>query len=562
MEIKERYLSVMERALECYSVERLTNFIAKARDVGIKDQTAARLSANIGILIAYGRKRELTSIFYQLMDICCEQIPKVKAANEFSVVELCLLLLELEKADCVETERLQRWKKQLSSACAFDLYKQVYTLPAEKLNNWVLFGASSEWLRIYTGMSEEREFVDKQIATQIDRFDENGMYIDPHEPILYDLVSRYRCALMLRFGYNGKYREQMDRFLEKSGLLTLHMQSVTGEIPYGGRSNQFLHNEANLVVLYKFEALRYQKRGELERAGQFVRAANLALQSIENWLTFLSDKHVKNRYPQDSFFGCEGYGDFNKYMITLASVIYPALFFDTSSIAEVECPAEYGGFIVQTSEVFHKVFLNANGYFLQADTRADLNYEGSGLGRIHKAGAPSAICLSTPFSKEPWYKLGDRKNQTDFAICPAMKTDDGKWIFGAGKDISYSFVGGEADTATGYIRFACEFEDREKVEFVCLVDNDGVLLQATSEGDKEMGICLPVFSFDGEKSTEICKQNGKLSVEYERWRCEYQAEALIDLDMELANRNGVYKAYIASGKKRVNVRIKIVRSKE
>ncbi|MBQ8685159.1 MAG: hypothetical protein IJ514_03190 [Clostridia bacterium] len=557
--MKERYLNVMERALECYSVERLKNYTRKVKDAGLTDQSLSRLAANIGILIAYNRKRELTPVFFEMMDICCEQIPKVKAANEFSVVELCLLLLELERSDFVEKERLQGWKTQLSSACAFDLYKQVYTLPPEKLHNWALFGASSEWLRVYTGMSEERDFVDKQIATQLRLFDENGMYIDPHAPILYDLVARYRLALMLHFGYNGKYRKEMDVLLEKSGLLTLRMQSVTGEIPYGGRSNQFLHNEANLVVLYKFEALRYKKRGELEKAGQFVRAANLALEAIEKWLEFVPSKHVKNRYSQDSFFGCEGYAYFDKYMITLASVIYPALFLDTSSIAEVACPAECGGFISKTGDAFHKVFLNKNGYFLEADTCADLHYEGSGLGRIHKANAPSAICLSMPFAKEPWYKLGERKNETDFSICPAIKTDKERWIFGAGNEASYTFVD---EKATSRMRFVCDFGDNKTVNFICSVDKDGVLLQATSENQEELGICLPVFSFDGETSTKISENNEKLSVEYEGWVCEYQTENLTDLRMELLNRNGVYKGYIASGKKAVEVRIRIKRAKE
>ena len=36
-------------------------------------------------------------------------------------------------------------------------------------------------------------------------------------------------------------------------------------------------------------------------------------------------------------------------------------------------------------------------YFAEYDTNADFHYDANGLGRIHRLGAPSAICLSVPF---------------------------------------------------------------------------------------------------------------------------------------------------------------------
>lgn len=75
------------------------------------------------------------------------------------------------------------------------------------------------------------------------------MYRDPHEPIVYDMVTRLQLAMALYFGFEGECAKRLEEHLEKSADLTLKMQSITGEIPFGGRSNQFLHNETFYAAL-------------------------------------------------------------------------------------------------------------------------------------------------------------------------------------------------------------------------------------------------------------------------------------------------------------------------
>jgi hypothetical protein len=89
---------------------------------------------------------------------------------------------------------------------------------------------------------------------------------------------------------------------------------VTGEIPFGGRSAQFLHNEAAFAALCEFYADLFKKYGDLDKAGKFKSAAGIALESITYWLKMDKIYHVKNYYDNDSMYGCEGYAYFNKYI--------------------------------------------------------------------------------------------------------------------------------------------------------------------------------------------------------------------------------------------------------
>ena len=73
----------------------------------------------------------------------------------------------------------------------------------------------------------------------------------------------------MHFGYNGKQRERIDSMLKSTALMTLSMQSVTGEVAFGGRSNQFVHNEGMLAIIFEYEANRYAREGNPELAGKF-----------------------------------------------------------------------------------------------------------------------------------------------------------------------------------------------------------------------------------------------------------------------------------------------------
>lgn len=553
--MKERYLDLMEKALSAYSEEHIDRYFFDVREKGLTEHGFPRLTANIGILIAHGRRRELFPLFVDMMEFCCTQIPGRHAANDFSVKEIALALLALENCPLLEKDRLNGWKTALSALDPWKDYDCIAPAPNVRVGNWAAYGAASEFMREKLGICDAAAFLARQIPSQLLSVDENGMYRDPHEPMLYDFATRSQFAVLLHFGYDGPWRDKLDDCLRRAGEMTLKMQSVTGEIPYGGRSNQFLFNEAYLAAVCEFEAARYAKEGNLSLAGQFRDAAALALDSLFDWMERLEGKrHIKNRFSMESAYGCEGYGYFDKYMISLASFIYLAYLFAADAIPGQPCPARIGGFTARTSEYFHKFFANCGGYFLEYDLNADPHYDASGLGRVHREGAPSAICLSLPCPSHPKYTV-DIDRPFSLSLCPGIR-QNGEWIFSADKTVVHEADGFFADDSSVSAAITCRFPENICVKTRYTVNTEGVQIEISGEG--ELAYMLPAFVFDGETRTEIHTDSHSLSVFYNGWICRYTTNGTIsDSGRLAANRNGHYRMFTACGKNILLVSIEI-----
>ena len=83
--MKEHYIDLMEKALSAYSDDHIHQYFEEVKEKGLTEHGFPRLTANIGILASHGRRQDLIPIFRAMMEFCCTQIPKVKAANDFSV---------------------------------------------------------------------------------------------------------------------------------------------------------------------------------------------------------------------------------------------------------------------------------------------------------------------------------------------------------------------------------------------------------------------------------------------------------------------------------------------
>ena len=409
--MKERYIILMEKALSAYTDEHILRYLNDVKTNGLTEHGFPRLTANIGILIAHGRRKDLWPLFMEMMDVCCDMFlrPYVKSANEFSVREIVCCIDEIEKAKAVEKEHLLRWKQKISRIIPETCYNVIVKSETDRITNWAIFGAVSEYARVHFGLGENFDFIDRQLSCQFQWLDENGMYRDNskeliHQPIMYDYVSRGLFAMLLHFGYHGQYDKQIDNCLKEAGLLTLKMQSPNGEIPFGGRSNQFLHNEAWMMLLFEYEARRYAEEEKTKLAMTFKSAIARALDVTEAWLDKKPIRHIKNRFPTETKYGCEGYAYFDKYMITAASNLYAAYLLCDDSIP-TEVASDHESVAFQTSYHFHKLFLKSGGYALEFDTNADPHYDANGLGRVHREGAPSTICLSCPCPATPNYTV-------------------------------------------------------------------------------------------------------------------------------------------------------------
>ncbi len=566
---RQYYLDLMQLAVRAYTEEHIARYIDDVRQNGLREHGYPRLVANIGILLAHGRDLHRLSYFPDMMTLCCEEIPTAKArngggvGNDFSIKEIVFCLQELEEAGTFDRSLTDAWRASLATVDPYRAYSCIAPTPPKIVGNWAAFAAASEQTRNAAGIGSEDAFIHNQILSQLLVFDEHGMYRDPHEPLVYDMVTRLQLALTLDRGYCGEGRTALEEHLHRSALPTLYMQSVSGEIPFGGRSNQFLHNETFYAALCEYYATHYHRKGNDALAGQFKSAARLAVKSLEPWLSGDEIYHVKNRYPKDSLIGCEGYAYFDKYMVTMGSWAYLAYRFADDEITELPCPAEIGGYVWSTSPHFHKTFLNAGSYAVETETNADFTYDSSGIGRIHRRGAPSAICLSVPFPCAATTYHLSAPNPSPLAISGGVRQADGSWQFSSAKGTLYTLTEQTASAQRASVTYACTLSGGSRLTQAITVDASGVTLTVT--GDGEVGIELPIFVSDGKCTSDYAMADKTLAVHYQDWLCRTCASHPLQLSRDTdgtptvyQNRNGLYHRAVVTAQGSVQIHIEIL----
>jgi hypothetical protein len=308
-----------------------------------------------------------------------------------------------------------------------------------------------------------------------------------------------------------------------------------------------------LAGVLEYEAARYAKEGDLELAKAFKSATLRALSVTEEWLRYEPISHIKNRFPVETKFGCEGYGYFDKYMITAASNLYNAYLACDEEIPAEERPDEEPC-VFRTSEFFHKVFLKSGGYALELDTNGDPHYDASGLGRVHRAGAPSVLCLSVPCPADPLYTLLLEERMA-LTLCPGIFTE-GAWKYATDASASYEVTDLCVEEEVARAEVLCRFPEGSAVKTSYAVGTSGVEISVKGEG--RIAYLLPALDFDGETHAEIQAEDSRLTVSFGGWRCVYTTNGRVwDLHQMGENRNGQYRAYAAEGEDSISLWIQI-----
>lgn len=557
--MKKIYLDIMEKAVSIYTTQRIEEYIAEVRKKGLSEHGFPRLTADIGILTAHGRMLHLRPYFVQMMDLCCQEMPvayrkyqKTSVGNEFSVKEIVMCLMTLEQYKAFPEEQMKCWKSAIQAMDPYAIYHHIAEVPAKPMHNWAAFAAVSEQLRIHAGLGApgSAAFVDNQVASQLFNFDENGMYRDPNEPIVYDLTTRLQLSMAVFYGYNGANSKALMEQLNRGSLQNLYMQSVTGEIPFGGRSSQFLHNEPTFAALLEYDACRYAQLGDWQKAGECKTAAMLCAQQTLKCLNTEHVYHIKNGYDPDSGYGCEPYGYFNKYMVTTASFAHFAYLMADDNIQPRPLPDEKTNYIHRVSDHFHKTFIKFGDYFLEYETKADFHYDCNGLGRIHRKGAPSSICLSVPVTPTPNYGL-DLVNPGPLSLCGGI---DGR--FSCEEGTNYHLTSQNVTDECSSLTWQVTLPGGKGFTEECSVTSNGITLRYTA--DEEISVRLPAFETDGWRSSRIDVTGNSAVIQYEGWKCCYDASApLASLPEVYANRNGHYRALTACAQGSVEVHISI-----
>ncbi|MBQ9084640.1 MAG: hypothetical protein IJY24_03195 [Clostridia bacterium] len=553
-----RYIELMARTLDAYSDGDIIEYTERVEREGLTEHGFPRLAVNLGILISHGYRVGLLPLFIRMMDLCCREIPRVRAANNFSVKEIILCILELERTELVPRERIMLWRSQLSSIDRWQAYELVVRSREETAFNWVLFASVSEHLRGLVGLcDDEGEFIETQLATQMRLLDENGMYRDDLflATIVYDYVSRGLFAQLLAFGYRGEFARRMDESLMRAGLLSLESLSALGEIPYGGRSNQFLHNEATALITLEYERRRYEGLGDIERRDAFAASIDRVLSSLEGWLSREPLSHIKNGFNPRGGYGCEEYAYFDKYMITTASSLYAAYmisYLDNVIIEDCAFPqAEYKGeartYVASLSNHFGQTVLKAGDYTAQVSHRAKTGYDAIGLGRLHRRGAPSEICLSVPCPPKPTYSIGGAEPLPLSLI--GLSALDRSALECEECNLLESMVSGDIAEVSLFAN---------QVTTTYRLSPEG--LSVTVHGEGELCLYLPMLEECGLGEPFLEIGTNKALLQYRSWQLEYLTNGeIFDTGSLSYNRNGVYRRLLVRGRSGLAVDIKITK---
>ncbi|NQX62770.1 hypothetical protein [Paenibacillus qinlingensis] len=549
---KETYLDLIELALNGYDLPAFHQASVDAGTGHIPDvQAYSRVTSIVGILLANGRIPEHRQLWASMMTACCEDLHRHEGnlMVDFAVKEVMLAYFAME--DKVDSALSAPWLTALGLIEPYRnyYYTNITVTDKEKLHNINIYNMVGEYLRERAGLTDATAYFAAHWPHQLTLFDENGMYKDPGNPTLYDLTTRCQIQLLLGSGYEGPYREALDEQLKKAGLQTLFMQSAAGELPYGGRSNQYLFNEALLAANAEYEACRYKELGDLKTAGAFKRAARLAIDSLHRWLIEESPpRHIKNFFPTDSGYGTEDYGYYAKYMATFGTFLYIAVLSVDDSIEEYTCPAEIGGYAWQTSDAFHKVFANCGGYSIEIDTRADAYYDATGLGRLHKRGVPSELALSMPCAAEPKYRLPETVRGKALSLCAG-------WMIEAG-DVQWLCEGELApeckvvivNEALDEVEWSVTYSGGEIPEGMRIRETYALTEAGLAIGVEQLGEVehvpyyqVPLLLTNGKYETMITSEDKGISVVMGDYRYDVVSEhKLTTVESKLGNRNGIY----------------------
>ena len=241
-------------------------------------------------------------------------------------------------------------------------------------------------------------------------------------------------------------------------------------------------------------------------------------------------------------------------MITTASWFFTAYMMCNEEIPAVEFEEKTE--IFMASDEFNKLFVRGKEYAVEFDLNAGPAYDTNGLGRVHRRGAPSPICLSLPCGDaSKLHYFTNVEKSLPISLCAGIIKDGvPKFATDAQYAVdSYSVVGDDA-----FVSLTNTFEDGTRVNSDYKVTNDGVEISA--RGDNAIAFALPAFCFDGETHTKISHNGNTLTVAYEGWICKYNADCAIkSLDTTAYNRNGHYRVFYAEAKNNLNVKIEIIK---
>jgi len=505
--------------------------------------TSPRYASAVAPLVAAGRCEDLVESCARCLDASCRAIAEEEGGStDFWPRDLALAIECLEGK--VDAGRSAEWRRLLGGYDPQHTYRYVTSKVEPKdIHNWCIYSLTGEQMKRRLGIADNLDFIEDHLETQRPRFTAAGMYRDPNCPTTYDLTVRQNLGMLLRYGYDGRHCEFVDEMLRRGGLAQLFFQSTTGEMPFGGRSNQFHHVEAMAVCTAEHEASRYAALGDAALAGAFKRSARRAAAATLRWqLEAEPFRHIKNMFDPAELHGCDSYGHLSVYSLLAADLFAYAGLIADESIEEGAAPCDAGGFVLPVLDDFHRVFASCGPLHLQIDTCGQAGFDATGLGRLHHRDRPSETALSVGIVPKPHYRTSEKAHAEAVAIGPCWRGPGGEWRSLAGEQpraADVEILEESPSRAAFRVRYDA---DRQVVEEYVLTP-EGLEVSA-SVGAGPVRLTVPLIVTDGEATSSVREEAHAFVMEYRG--ITLRVEVLDEdatcgrLGVQAPNRNGIY----------------------
>jgi len=407
----------------------------------------------------------------------------------------------------------------------------------------VTFAIAGEAGKQFFRLADNQSFLDRMVALQLRHFDANGLYRDPNCPMTYDLAGRMNLTLARAFGYRGEHQVELDRGLRLGALQQLLYQSPTGEMPYGGRSNQQNFVEAMFALICEYEAQHYWQQGERELAGVFKRAAALAFKAVRGYVSSRPVFFSKNFFPQDTspIHGREeGYGWYSPYSLLIASQFGFAARLAQPDIPQLPTPSECASYCLELTDDFHRFFASCQGLQIEIDRNSQAGYDATGWGRLQHRHCPPLLALSAPLAAEPHY-LTTIPAGPDTAIGPVI--NGVSLASRRGEELRSRIVSREVMPAQVRFSIAYSCPQFDLQEDYTLTPA-AVEYQAQSKAG-ELLVRVPAIVSDGRQESRLELTDAGLAVDLAG--ASYRVSSLTPgcvwewEEQPLPNRNGIYR---------------------
>ncbi len=528
--------------------------------------TTARFVGALGLLIGAGRCDDLVEHCALSMDLCCAgyETGVFKGqpiyGAEFFTKELMYAYVALRGK--VAAGRHRRWQTILAGYDPLKLYPSIRD---GATHNFPIYAVTGELLRGAEGLGDCQELIDDALESQRANFTDIGMYRDPNDPITYDLTVRHQLGLMLSYGYEGRHRDWMDRATARGGLATLLFQSVTGQSPFGGRSNQFHIQEGMIAGICELEARRWTQEGNVAVAGALKRAARRAAGVCRPWISDMEPfRQTKSGFAPELRHGIDSGGEYSCYGLLAASLFATAWHLADETIEERLTPAEAGGYVLTLWPEFHKVFASAGGTHVEIDLKADLEKDATGLGRIHRADAPPELALSMPISPQPGYSLCTPVPGRALALGPAWREADGAEASLAQfsteiEDVAVTVLRADPEHTEFDIEYTGRMGSVRRITERYRLSAEGLAYSVSPEPmPGRVWLTVPLLVTDGLVHSRIARAEHAFLVSYRGWTYSVSApegRCALDWRPAVANRNGLYRTGIIEDTLAAHLRI-------